>query len=102
LEIIQVEAHHSKERRDRIFDAGYTKGFEEGKELGFALGLAEGIEKGRESAARANATETASLQVNNKALHKNLGGILEQSNGVATGNSLPLRRHWNWLLKIGS
>ncbi len=58
--------------------------------------------KGRESAARANATEIASLKVTNKALNKNLGGILEQSNGVDTGKSLPLRQHWNGLLKIGS
>ena len=85
LEIIQEEARSSKGRRDRIFAAGYAKGFEEGKESGCALGLAEGLEKGKESAACANATQIASLKATNEALHKQLCDILEQSNGVATG-----------------
>ncbi len=69
---IQADAHRSKGRRDQIFAAGYyAKGFEDGKESGFALGLAEGIEKGRESAARAHATEIASLNATNEAVHNN-------------------------------
>ncbi len=85
LEIIQDEARSSKGRIDRIFAAGYAKEFEEGKESGCALDLAEGLEKGKESAACANATQLASLKATNEALHKQLCGILEQSNGVATG-----------------
>jgi hypothetical protein len=85
LESIQAAAHSSKARRDRIFAAGYAKGFEEGKESGFTLGLAERIDMGKDSAARANATEIASLQATNKAVHKQHFHILEQSNGVATG-----------------
>ncbi len=87
MERIQAEGHSSKARRDRIlvFAAGYAKGFAEGKESGFALGLAEGIDKGRESAARANATEIASFKATNEAVLKQLGNILEQSNGIATG-----------------
>jgi flagellar biosynthesis/type III secretory pathway protein FliH len=58
-----------------MFAAGYTKGFEDGKESGFALGLAKGVDKGRESAARANATEIASLNATkfstNEAVHNN-------------------------------
>jgi hypothetical protein len=84
LEIIQVEARSSKGRRDSIFAAGYAKGFE-GKESGCALDLAKGLEKGKESASCANATQIASLKAINEALHKQLRDILEQSNGVATG-----------------
>jgi hypothetical protein len=88
LEIIQVEARSSKGRRDRLFAAGYAKGFE-GKESGCAatcaLDLAKGLEKGKESASCANATQIASLKATNEALHKQLRDILEQSNGVATG-----------------
>ncbi len=60
--IIQAEAHTSKGRRGRIHAAGRAKGFEEGSESGRALGFAEGLERGRESAARAHATEIASLR----------------------------------------
>jgi hypothetical protein len=64
---------------------GYAKGFEEGKELGCALGLAEGFEKGKKSAACANAPQISSLKATNEDLHKQLGYILEQLNGVAMG-----------------
>ena len=51
--------------------------------------MADGLEKGKESAhdsaACANATQIASLKATNEALHKQLCDILEQSNGVATG-----------------
>jgi hypothetical protein len=49
--------------------------------------LAQGIDKGRESAAHANATssEIASIKATNEAVHKHHYNILEQSNGVATG-----------------
>ena len=85
MEIIQEEARSSKGRRERIFAAGYAKGFEEGQDSGCALGLADGLEKGKESATCANATQIASLKATNEALHKQLCDILEQSNGVATG-----------------
>ena len=85
MEKIQKEARSSKGRREHLFAAGYAKGLEEGKESGRALGLAEGLEKGKESAACANATQIASLTATNEALHKQLCDILEQSNGVATG-----------------
>jgi hypothetical protein len=97
LERIQEEGHNSKTRRDRIFAAGYAKGFAEGKESGFALGLAEGIDKGRGSAANANATVIASLKATNEAVHKQLCNILEQSNGVVTGQLIAtqsLRQAW--------
>jgi flagellar biosynthesis/type III secretory pathway protein FliH len=74
LEIIQAEAHTSKERRGR------AKGFEERNESGRALGFAEGQERGRESAARAHATEIASLSRDtDDALFKRLCDILEHS-----------------------
>ena len=85
METIQKEARSSKGRRDHIFAAGYAKGFAEGKDSGFAQGLAEGKDEGRKSAAHANATEIASLKATNEAVHKQLCNILEQSNGVATG-----------------
>ena len=65
LETIQKEARSSKGRREHIFAAGHAAGFEEGKE--------------------SNATQIASLKATNEALHKQLCDILEQSNGVATG-----------------
>jgi hypothetical protein len=49
-------------------------------------------ETGRESAARAKETEIASLKATKEAFHRQLCGILEQSNGVATG-SLPLLKN---------
>jgi hypothetical protein len=85
LERIQAEGHNSKARGDRIFAAGYAKGFAGGKESGCVLGLAERIDKGRLSAAHANALEIVSLKATNEAVHKQLCNILEQSNGVATG-----------------
>jgi flagellar biosynthesis/type III secretory pathway protein FliH len=90
LEIIQAEAHTSKGGKDSIYAAGRAKGFEEGSKSGRALGFAEGLERGRKSAARVDATEITSLRAANEALSNRLCDILEHSNGVATGQLIPL------------
>ena len=64
-----------------MFQNGRAEGIKEGTKLGLAQGLAQGIKEGKESAAR----ETASLKATNEALHNRLAQVLEQSNGIATG-----------------